>query len=38
MGKWSRVELEEAFENYQRLGLEAGTTGDWNAWAEQFTD
>ena len=38
MGKWSRAELEEAFENYQRLALEAGTSGDWNAWADQFTE
>jgi hypothetical protein len=38
MGRWSRAELEEAFENYQRLGLEAGATGDWNAWADQFTE
>ncbi len=38
MGKWSRAELEEAFENYQRLALEAGTTGSWDAWANQFTE
>ena len=38
MGKWTRAELEEAFENYQRLALEAGTSGDWNAWADQFTE
>ena len=38
MGKWSRAELEEAFENYQRLALEAGTSGNWDAWAEQFTE
>lgn len=38
MGKWSRAELEAAFENYQRLGLEAGTSGDWNEWADQFTE
>ena len=37
MGKWSRAELEEAFENYQRLALEAGTSGNWDAWADQFT-
>ena len=23
MGKWTRAELEEAFENYQQLALEA---------------
>ena len=37
MGKWSREELEEAFENYQRLALEAAQSGNWDAWAEQFT-
>ena len=38
MGKWSRDELERAFENYQRLALEAGTSGKWDAWSEQFTE
>ena len=38
MGKWSRAELEEAFENYQRLALEAGTSGNWDAWSDQFTE
>ena len=38
MGRWSRQELEDAFANYQRLALEAGTTGDWNIWADQFTE
>jgi hypothetical protein len=28
----------EAFENYQRLALEAGTSGSWDAWSEQFTE
>ena len=38
MGRWSRAELEAAFENYQRLGLEAGQTGSWDRWADQFTE
>lgn len=38
MGKWTREELERAFDNYQRLALRAGTTGDWDAWADQFTE
>ena len=38
MGRWSRAELEEAFENYQRLALEAGTSGNWDKWADQFTE
>lgn len=38
MGKWSREELERAFENYQRLALRAGTLGEWDDWADQFTE
>jgi hypothetical protein len=38
MGKWSRTELERAFEEYQRVALEAGISGDWNAWADLFTE
>jgi hypothetical protein len=38
MGKWTRAELEAAFEHYQHVALEAGTSGDWNAWADQFTE
>ena len=38
MGRWSRAELEEAFERYQRAALEAGVSGDWNAWADLFTE
>jgi hypothetical protein len=38
MGRWTRDELEEAFANYRRVGLEAGKSGDWNAWAELFTE
>ena len=38
MAKWSRAELERAFEEYQRVALEAGISGDWNAWADQFTE
>ncbi len=38
MGKWSREELEEAFDNYQKVALEAGTSGDWNPWADLFTE
>jgi hypothetical protein len=34
---WSRQELEEAFAAYQARGAEAGRTGDWAGWAEQFT-
>ncbi len=38
MGRWSRAELEEAFDTYQRVALQSGTSGDWNAWADLFTE
>jgi len=38
MGRWSREELEDAFAEYQRVALVAGTTGDWDAWADGFTE
>ena len=38
MGTWSRDELESAFEQYQEVAAVAGRTGDWKAWADQFTD
>jgi ketosteroid isomerase-like protein len=38
MGRWSRDELEEAFSAYQAAALAAGTSGDWNAWADLFTE
>lgn len=38
MGRFSRAELEEAFQNYQQTALEAGTSGDWTKWADLFTE
>ena len=38
MGRWTRAELEEAFSAYQAAALQAGTSGDWNAWADLFTE
>ena len=38
MGQWSRDEIEEAFAAYQHRAAEAGRSGDWRAWADQFTD
>lgn len=38
MGRWSRDELEDAFSAYQATALAAGTSGDWNAWADLFTE
>ncbi len=37
MASWSREELEAAFENFQRVLGEAGTSGDWDKWAELYT-
>ena len=38
MGRWSREELEDAFDRYQAAALQGGTTGDWSAWADCFTE
>jgi hypothetical protein len=38
MPKFTRAELEREFEAYQRRGEEAGRTGDWSPWADQFTE
>jgi len=38
MGRWSRDELEDAFGAYQAAALRAGTSGDWNEWADLFTE
>lgn len=38
MGRFTRDELEEAFAAYQRAAATAGATGDWNAWADLFTE
>ena len=38
MGRWSRQELEEAFDHYQEMGRKAGTSGDWRCWADLFTE
>lgn len=38
MSAWTRDEIQTAFENYQRVAAEAGRTGDWNAWADLFTE
>ncbi len=35
---WTRDELEDAFAAYQARAAEAGRTGDWAAWADQFTE
>jgi hypothetical protein len=38
MGKYSREELEREFDRYQKVALAAGTSGDWNPWADQFAE
>jgi hypothetical protein len=38
MGEYTREELERAFEQYQANAAEAGRTGDWAKWAEEFTE
>jgi hypothetical protein len=35
--KWTRDEIERAFEEYQRVALECGQTGKWEPWCELFT-
>ena len=37
-GPYSRAELEDAFVAYQERAAAAGRTGDWAAWADQFTE
>lgn len=38
MGNWSREELESAFEHYQQQVRKAGESGDWNLFADLFTE
>ena len=38
MGKWSREELEEAFQGYQQDVIDVGKTWDWSSYADHFTE
>jgi len=38
MGKWTREELQQAHDHYAAVAAEAARTGDWRAWADQFTE
>ena len=38
MGKYTRKELEEALASYNAARDKASETGDWNIWAEIFTE
>ena len=35
---WTREEIEAAFAAYRECAAQAAATGDWRAWADQFTD
>lgn len=37
MGRWTRDELEEAFDKYQSAALKGAQTGEWREWADIFT-
>lgn len=38
MRRWSREELENAFDNYQAAALKGAQTQDWTDWANCFTE
>jgi hypothetical protein len=38
MARWTRDEIEEAFERFQAAALKGGQTGDWRSWANMFTE
>ncbi|MGH2759066.1 MAG: nuclear transport factor 2 family protein [Actinomycetota bacterium] len=38
MGTWSRQEIEGAFEVYKAAAAKGGASGDWNDWADRFTE
>jgi hypothetical protein len=38
MGRYTRAELDEAFEHYKQVSAEAASSGDWGPWADLFTD
>jgi hypothetical protein len=38
VGRWTRQEIEEAFDRYQAAALKGGSTGDWDEWADLFTE
>ena len=38
MGKYTKAELLDAFEDYKRRRDIASQTGDWNVWADCFTE
>ncbi|MCB1704009.1 MAG: nuclear transport factor 2 family protein [Halioglobus sp.] len=38
MGRWTREELETAFDKYQAAALKGAQQGDWRDWADMFTE
>ena len=38
MGRFTRDELEAEFAAFQQRGEDAGASGDWSSWADQFTE
>jgi hypothetical protein len=38
MAPYDRSEIEDAFRHFQEVAATAGATGDWNPWAELFTE
>ena len=38
MGKWTREELQEAHDKYVATAQVAARTGNWQMWADQFTE
>jgi len=38
MGRYSRDEIERAFQRYQDMGLAAARSGDWSLWGQMFTE
>ncbi len=38
MGRWSREELEGAFDQYQVAAHKGASTGDWKDWVGRFTE
>ena len=37
MGRWTRAEIEQAFDRYQAAALKGAQEGDWRDWADMFT-
>ncbi|CAA0114482.1 Uncharacterised protein [Halioglobus japonicus] len=38
MGRWTREEIDDAFTQYQAMGLKAARSGDWTYWGDMFTE